>query len=223
MKYLSRRILLLATVLILTIVPIGCGGTAPKESPIPTLQSIPTAVPTNTIVVPPTDTPTSTPAPEPTQVPTPTTIVVMEPTPEPAVEPAVEPTVEPTVELIDTIQEEPTKDETPSSDSNSVADDAPASQQDLSESMSAAIAPLADKLIYLIHFDSKTKSWSVYDPTGSFVLEDLEPILMGPMPKSVESLTDIAINQPAYVKISAGAVFMGRALTEGYNLIVWKP
>ena len=215
MKYLSRRILLLGTVLILTLVPIGCGDTAPEESPLPTLQSIPTAVPTNTIVVPPTDTPTSTPAPEPTQIPTPTTIVVIEPTPEATSEPTPEPT--------EAIQEATTDEVPADDDSNSVADNAPVTQQGLSEPMSAALAPLADKLIYLIHFDSKTKSWSVYDPTGSFVLEDLEPILMGPMPKSVESLTDIAINQPAYVKISAGAVFMGRALTEGYNLIVWKP
>ena len=214
MKYLGRRILLLGTVLILTLVPIGCGGAAPEESPLPTLQSIPTAVPTNIIVVSPTDTPTSTPAPEPTQIPTPTTIVVIEPTPDPTSAPTPEPT--------EAIQQATTGG-VPADDSNSVADDEAVTQQGLSESMSAALAPLDDKLIYLIHFDSKTKSWSVYDPTGSFVLEDLEPILMGPMPKSVESLIDIAINQPAYVKISAGAVFMGRELTEGYNLIVWKP
>ena len=214
MTYLSRRILLLAIILIITILPIGCGGNAPTELPPPTVQSVAPLVPTNTIVVVPTDTPTSTPVPEqPAQVPTPTTIIVIEPTPEPPPEPTPAPTK--------AIQQ-PSTDEI-TSDSNSITDNAPAIQQDLSTSMSAALAPLGDKLIYLIHFDSKTKSWSVYDPTGAFVLEDLEPILMGTMPTSVSSITEIATNQPAYVKISDGAAFMGRALTEGYNLIVWKP
>jgi len=210
MTYLSRRILLLGIILVITILPIGCGGNAPTELPPPTVQSVASPVPTNTIVVAPTDAPTSTPVPEqPTQVPTPTTIIVIEPTPEP------------TPAATEAIQQ-PSTDEIPS-DSNSITDNAPAIQQDLSTSMSTALAPLGDKLIYLIHFDSKTKSWSVYDPTGAFVLKDLEPILMGTMPTSVSSITEIATNQPAYVKISDGAAFMGRALTEGYNLIVWKP
>jgi len=86
-----------------------------------------------------------------------------------------------------------------------------------------AIAPLQDNLVYLIYFDSRTKSWSVYDNAGTFTLEDLTPILMGQMPDSVSPITTIGANQPAYVKINTGASFMGRDLTSGYNLIVWKP
>jgi hypothetical protein len=54
-------------------------------------------------------------------------------------------------------------------------------------------------------------------------MEDLTPILMGQMPDSVSPITTIGSNQPAYVKINADASFMGRDLTAGYNLIVWKP
>ena len=63
----------------------------------------------------------------------------------------------------------------------------------------------------------------MYDNAGTFTLEDLTPILMGAMPDSVSPITTIDQNQPAYVKISTDTSFMGRDLTAGYNLIVWKP
>ena len=207
MVYTGKSILVFTVILATITATIACGPTPTDQDNTakrtdPTTTVIPTAAP---MPATPTSIP-ATPTPEPTHTPTPTTIVVA---PTATIQPEV---VQPTATPIPT---------------ESVASDDPPEESSISSPLTGAaaeaIAPLQDNLVYLIYFDSQTKSWSVYDNVGTFTMEDLTPILMGQMPDSVSPITTIGSNQPAYVKINADASFMGRDLTAGYNLIVWKP
>ena len=208
MVYTGKSILVFTVILATITATIACGSpptdqdnTAERTDPTTTV--IPTATP---IPATPTSIP-ATPAPEPTHTPTPTKIIVVAPTA----------TIQPEV-----VQPTATPIPTESIDNNDQQEESSISSP-LTGATAEAIAPLQDNLVYLIYFDSRTKSWSVYDNAGTFTLEDLTPILMGQMPDSVSPITTIGSNQPAYVKINTGASFMGRDLTAGYNLIVWKP
>ena len=206
MVYTGKSILVFTVILATITATIACGppptdqdNTAKRTDPTTTV--IPTATP---IPATPTSIP-ATPTPEPTH--TPTKIIVVAPTA----------TIQPEV-----VQPTATPIPTESVDNDDQQEESSISSP-LTGATAEAIAPLQDNLVYLIYFDSRTKSWSVYDNAGTFTLEDLTPILMGQMPDSVSPITTIGANQPAYVKINTGASFMGRDLTSGYNLIVWKP
>jgi len=208
MVYTGKSILVFTVILATITATIACGSpptdqdnTAERTDPTTTV--IPTATP---IPATPTSIP-ATPTPEPTHTPTPTKIIVVAPTA----------TIQPEV-----VQPTATPIPTESVDNDDQQEESSISSP-LTGATAEAIAPLQDNLVYLIYFDSRTKSWSVYDNAGTFTMEDLTPILMGQMPDSVSPITTIGSNQPAYVKINADASFMGRDLTAGYNLIVWKP
>ena len=208
MVYTGKSILVFTVILATITATIACGSPPTDqdntpERTDPTTTVIPTATP---IPATPTSIP-ATPAPEPTHTPTPTKIIVVAPTA----------TIQPEV-----VQPTATPIPTESVDNDDQQEESSISTP-LTGATAEAIAPLQDNLVYLIYFDSRTKSWSVYDNVGTFTMEDLTPILMGQMPDSVSPITTIGSNQPAYVKINADASFMGRDLTAGYNLIVWKP
>ena len=208
MVYTGKSILVFTVILATITATIACGSPPTDqdntvERTDPTTTVIPTATP---MPATPTSIP-ATPTPEPTHTPTPTRIIVVAPTA----------TIQPEV-----VQPTATPIPTESVDNDDQQEESSISSP-LTGATAEAIAPLQDNLVYLIYFDSRTKSWSVYDNAGTFTLEDLTPILMGQMPDSVSPITTIGANQPAYVKINTGASFMGRDLTSGYNLIVWKP
>ena len=208
MVYTGKSILVFTVILATITATIACGSPPTDqdntpERTDPTTTVIPTATP---IPSTPTSIP-ATPTPEPTHTPTPTKIIVVAPTA----------TIQPEV-----VQPTATPIPTESVDNDDQQEESSISSP-LTGATAEAIAPLQDNLVYLIYFDSRTKSWSVYDNAGTFTLEDLTPILMGQMPDSVSPITTIGANQPAYVKINTNASFMGRDLTSGYNLIVWKP
>ena len=208
MVYTGKSILVFTVILATITATIACGSPPTDqdntpERTDPTTTVIPTATP---IPATPTSIP-ATPTPEPTHTPTPTKIIVVAPTA----------TIQPEV-----VQPTATPIPTESVDNDDQQEESSISSP-LTGATAEAIAPLQDNLVYLIYFDSRTKSWSVYDNAGTFTLEDLTPILMGQMPDSVSPITTIGANQPAYVKINTNASFMGRDLTSGYNLIVWKP
>ena len=208
MVYTGKSILVFTVILATITATIACGSPPTDqdntpERTDPTTTVIPTATP---IPATPTSIP-ATPTPEPTHTPTPTKIIVVAPTA----------TIQPEV-----VQPTATPIPTESVDNDDQQEESSISSP-LTGATAEAIAPLQDNLVYLIYFYSRTKSWSVYDNAGTFTLEDLTPILMGQMPDSVSPITTIGANQPAYVKINTGASFMGRDLTSGYNLIVWKP
>lgn len=213
MAYTGKRLLISAAILSLIAGTIACGSPAIEEptssnsieTTASAVISTPTSVPATPTSIP------ATPTPDPTDIPipTPTPIVVTVETAPIEAEPEV---VQPTATTV--IPESTPLDDSP---------EEPSITSPLAGVTGEALAPLQDNLIYLIYFDSRTKSWSVYDNAGTFTLEDLTPILMGAMPDSVSPITTIDANQPAYVKISTDTSFMGRDLTAGYNLIVWKP
>ena len=208
MAYTGKKILIVTIILSVISGIIACGS--PAETTDNTIKS---TVPTDTVVLPTATvipaTPTTIPA-TPTLEPTPTPTQIVVTVPIATVQPEV---IQATATPVPT---EPVASDGDSLEETSIT-------SPLTGPTGAAIEPLKNILIYLIYFDSRSKSWSVYDHAGTFTLEDLTPILMGTMPDSVSPITTIESNQPAYVKVDKNTSFMGRNLTEGYNLIVWKP
>ena len=151
----------------------------------------------------PTATPEPTPTPEPTSTPAPTA------TSEPTATPVPTPTLEPTP----TPKPEPTATPVPA---------LPAGEQPVAE----ALSPLGDNLRWAAHFSNATKTWAVYDPTGTFTVDDL--VVPGgnkPDPASIGELTTVSKGKIYSVSVKdGGTAALGgrdRSLDAGVNTVVW--
>ena len=188
-----------------TATPEPAATTAPAETPTsppePTDTPVPTAVPTPALV------PTNTPEPSPTPAPTDT------PMPEPTYTPEPTPTAEPTS------TPEPTPTAEPTSTPEPTTEPKPAIATDL--------APLGDNLLWVAHFDNRTQSLSVYDPSGTFSPEKaLPPGQDVPDPSEIGQLTALVPRQIYlfWVEKKETVELNGQTETfwEGRNDILWK-
>ena len=85
---------------------------------------------------------------------------------------------------------------------------------------------MGDNLKWVAHFSNATKKWAVYDPTGTFTVDDL--VVPGgnkPDPESIEELTVMSKGQIYSVSVRDGgtATLGGRdhSLAAGVNTVVW--
>ena len=85
---------------------------------------------------------------------------------------------------------------------------------------------MGDNLKWVAHFSNATKQWAVYDPTGTFTVDDL--VVPGgnkPDPESIEELTVMSKGKiySVSVKDGATATLGGRdhSLAAGVNTVVW--
>ena len=98
----------------------------------------------------------------------------------------------------------------------------PAGEQPVAE----ALSPLGDNLKWVAHFSNATKKWSVYDPSGTFTVDDLVvPGVNKPDPASIEELTTVSRGKIYSVSVeNGGTAALGgkdRVLTAGVNAVVW--
>ena len=190
---------------------VACGS----ETPDPTNTAVPaspTQAPTKAPDTPtlepaataaPTETPTSLPVP--TATPAPTAV----PTPAPTNTPMVEPTATP----------EPT----PAPERTSTPEPTPK----LELAIATDVAPLGDNLQWVAHFDARTQSLSVYDPSGTFSPEKaLPPGQDAPDPSEIGQLTVLVPRQIYlfWVEQKQTVELNGQSedFWEGGNQILWK-
>ena len=149
----------------------------------------------------------------PTAVPTPALVPTNTPQPSPTPSPTDTPIPEPT----DTPEPTPTAE--PTSTPEPTTEPEPAIATD--------IAPLGDNLLWVAHFDSRTQSLSVYDPSGTFSPEKaLPPGQDVPDPSEIGQLTTLVPGQIYlfWVEQKQTVELNGQTETfwEGGNQILWK-
>ena len=178
---------------------------APGAGPLPRRADTPTPEPTE---IP-------TPAPEPTATPEPTA----EPTPTLMPRPTARPTPTSTP-VPPTIAPRPTPIPAPTTPTGS----APVVPQ--GAQIITTLAPLGNNLKWVVYFDNDTKAWSLYDPSGTFTVNQLPGILRPPTNLSdYRPLTQITLGKPYHFNFERNAeVEIGGKtykFTAGYNFKGW--
>ena len=214
-------------IFLLATIAVACGSEEPAPTSTPALAAptqAPTAAPTAAPAptqAPATQAPASTAGPAPTTAPAPTQA---QPTEAPAPTAAPEPTAAPTATAVPT--ESPTNTPAPTATprpaNTPTPEPAPAE-----DPIAADFAPLGNNLLSVATYDNATASWSVYDPSGTFSLDQLKG-MPAPPPEdlsSVRELTSVESGKIYFVWVREGqtAVLGGksRTLNAGFNLFGW--
>ena len=187
-------------------------GPPDTPAPAPTATAVPTEAPA------PTDTPAPTEAPAPTPVPTAAPAPTNTPEPTATPEPEDTPTPEPTA------MPEPTAAPEPTAEPEPTAAPTPTPEPDVPP-IAAALAPLGDNLIWVAHYDNPTKDLSVYDPSGTFSLDEV-PLPPGLSISDTKPLTELDVGKIYWIMASRDqTVQLGSQnviIRSGFNFISWR-
>lgn len=237
-----RKLIAIVLIGLISVAIAACGGDSvdPTNTPLPTpateaptqAPDTPTPMPTATTAPTNTPAPTSTPAPVPTNTPAPTVVPTLAPTsppptaaPEQTATPV--PTPAPTATPVPVPTEAPTVAPTPEPEPTAKPEPTATPEPELTENPVAAdLAPLGDNLLWVAHFDNRTKEWSVYDPSGTFSPDSL-PLVGQDVPdaSSIGELSALVPRQIYWLMVGDAqtAVLGGvsRTLVSGLNGVPW--
>ena len=193
----------------------------PTAIPDPTPDPTPTAAPQPLPFIPPTLPPildrtlrppaTATPAPTATPVPEPT--AARQPAPTAPVSPDIQP--EPTLES------EPAGVPQPTPVPTAQPEPEPAGNAGAgSTGIAAQLAQLGSNLQWAAEFDDATKSWSVYDPSGTF--DESRDAMRIPHGFQPAELTILRNGQIYWIAVSQNASLGESELLAGINQMIWS-
>lgn len=90
------------------------------------------------------------------------------------------------------------------------------------------LVPLGDNLLWVAHFDNRTKGWSIYDHSGTFSPDKL-PLPPGetvPMAEDIEPLTELVVKSIYWIMLNEAQTVQLESQSANFlagpNLLVWR-
>ena len=171
------------------------------QAPEPTSTASPTATP-----VPDPD---STAAPEPNPTAEPAAAATSPPASQPEATPAPEPAAVPQPTAAPTPEPTPEPQPQPAGDGGAEGAE-----------IAAQLAEIRSSLQWVANFDDEFKTWSVYDPSGTFDASRADLFISESI--SVGQLTNLRDSHFYWVAVSQDVVLQGQELRAGVNQIIWS-
>ena len=206
----------------------ACGSDAPAatDTPVPPTASAPSTQAPTSPPATPTQAPTATAA-APTEAPgsTPPRVPTVTPAPTAAPTTAPEPTSTPQPSPTPVPEDTPTPEPTATPEPTSTA--TPTPEPDLPP-IAVTLAPLADNLIWVAHYDNATQGLFVFDPSGTFSPDELPlpPGVSVDDPSAIAPLTEIVAGKIYWIMVSREqTVQLGSQnvnIMSGLNFLSWR-